>query len=89
MDVIFLFSFLWLFIVAGIPQCYWYGEFDEFNCIVLDLLGPSLKDIRQTMTPMPFDIIIELICQMVRNNLLFHIYIYICKHIYMWIFKKK
>ncbi|KAI7857072.1 kinase-like domain-containing protein [Circinella umbellata] len=49
----------------GIPQCHWYGEFDEFNCIVLDLLGPSLKDIRQSMTPMPFDIIIELICQMV------------------------
>ncbi|KAI8145562.1 kinase-like domain-containing protein [Fennellomyces sp. T-0311] len=49
----------------GIPQCHWYGEFDEFNCIVLDLLGPSLKDVRQCMTPLPFDIIIELIYQMV------------------------
>ena len=55
---------------AGVPQCHWYGEFDEFNCIVLDLLGPSLKDVRQCMTPMPFDIVIELIYQMVKMTLL-------------------
>ncbi|KAI9268063.1 kinase-like domain-containing protein [Phascolomyces articulosus] len=56
----------------GVPQCHWYGEFDEFNCIVLDLLGPSLKDIRQCMTPMPFDIIVELICQMI--NIIQHVH---------------
>lgn len=52
--------------LAGIPQCHWYGQHDEFNCIVLDLLGPSLNQLRQAVTDIPLDVMVELGCQMVE-----------------------
>ncbi|KAF7732890.1 Casein kinase I isoform delta [Apophysomyces ossiformis] len=49
----------------GIPQCHWYGQHEEFDCIVIDLLGPSLEQLRQTVFNIPLDIMIDLACQMV------------------------
>ncbi|KAG0170953.1 hypothetical protein DFQ28_009767 [Apophysomyces sp. BC1034] len=51
----------------GIPQCHWYGQHEEFNCIVLDLLGPSLNQLRQTVIDLPLDVVVELGCQMVST----------------------
>ncbi|KAI8340438.1 kinase-like domain-containing protein [Chlamydoabsidia padenii] len=50
---------------VGIPQCHWYGQFDGFDCIVMDLLGPNLGQVRQNVSCMELDIAVELVCQMV------------------------
>lgn len=52
--------------VAGIPRCHWYGEHKDFNCLVLDLLGPSLKELRQSVKCFSLEDIVDLGCQMVR-----------------------
>ncbi|CAO3684123.1 unnamed protein product [Rhizopus stolonifer] len=31
---------------AGIPQCHWYGQHDDFDCIVIDLLGPNVNQLK-------------------------------------------
>ncbi|KAI8098873.1 kinase-like domain-containing protein [Halteromyces radiatus] len=49
---------------VGIPQCHWYGQFDGFDCIVMDLLGPNLSQVRQNVSMMELDIAIDLTCQM-------------------------
>ncbi|KAI8137903.1 kinase-like domain-containing protein, partial [Fennellomyces sp. T-0311] len=56
----------------GIPQCQWYGEHDDFACIVIDLLGPSLRELRQAVSYIPLEIIVELGCQMI--SILEHIH---------------
>lgn len=33
------------FLEAGIPHLKWYGVEGEFNCMVIDLLGPSMEDL--------------------------------------------
>lgn len=50
---------------AGIPACHWYGEHDDFNCIVIDLLGPSLKLLRQAVSDISLDITLNIACQLV------------------------
>lgn len=30
---------------AGIPHLKWYGVEGEYNCMVIDLLGPSMEDL--------------------------------------------
>lgn len=50
---------------AGIPACHWYGEHDDFNCIVIDLLGPSLKLLRQAVSDISLDIVLNIACQLV------------------------
>jgi serine/threonine protein kinase len=55
-------------VLAGgpcIPQCHWYGQYDGFDCIVIDLLGSSLKDLQQCTRNIPLDIIIDIGCQLV------------------------
>ncbi|CAO3577911.1 unnamed protein product [Absidia cylindrospora] len=50
---------------VGIPQCHWYGQFDGFDCIVMDLLGPNLCQVRENVSCMELDIAVDLVCQMV------------------------
>ncbi|KAI9018609.1 kinase-like domain-containing protein [Phycomyces nitens] len=54
-----------LFPGPGIPQCHWYGQHDDFDCIVIDLLGPSLKQLRESVADMPIDIVTDFGCQMI------------------------
>jgi serine/threonine protein kinase len=56
----------------GMPQCQWFGEHDNFACIVMDLLGPSLKDVCQAVSHVPLRYIIEWGCQIV--DMLEHIH---------------
>ncbi|KAI9318519.1 kinase-like domain-containing protein, partial [Dichotomocladium elegans] len=60
----------------GVPNCYWHGEYEDFNCLVLDLLGPSLKELRQCIKGFPLDIIVDLGCQMASNqvDILHHVH---------------
>lgn len=57
--------------IAGIPQCHWHGQHDEFDCIVIDLLGPNLNQLKEVTTKLPVDVVIDFGCQMV--NVLKHI----------------
>ncbi|OAD03920.1 Serine/Threonine kinase CK1, partial [Mucor lusitanicus CBS 277.49] len=55
-------------VLAGgpcIPKCHWYGQHDGFDCIVIDLLGSSLKDLQATVRDIPLDIVIDLGCQLI------------------------
>ncbi|KAI8879143.1 kinase-like protein [Backusella circina FSU 941] len=56
----------------GIPQCHWHGQHEEFDCLVIDLLGPNLNQLRESVTTMSHDTTIELGCQMV--SILEHIH---------------
>ncbi|RCI04847.1 hypothetical protein CU098_004452 [Rhizopus stolonifer] len=49
----------------GIPTCHWYGQFDGFDCIVIDLLGTSLKQFQETVCHIPLDVVIDLGCQLI------------------------
>jgi len=51
----------------GIPACHWYGEHDDFNCIVIDLLGPSLKLLRQAVSDISLDIVLNIACQLITT----------------------
>lgn len=51
--------------IAGIPQCHWHGQHDEFDCIVIDLLGPNLNQLKEVTTKLPVDVVIDFGCQMV------------------------
>lgn len=54
--------------IVGIPKCYWYGQYDGFNCMVMDLLGPSLKELRQSVKDIRLDAVVDLGCQMVSES---------------------
>ncbi|KAI8377683.1 kinase-like domain-containing protein [Radiomyces spectabilis] len=56
----------------GIPQCHWHGQHEEFDCIVIDLLGPNLNQLRETVSKVPVDIAVQFGCQMV--SILEHIH---------------
>lgn len=64
-------SMIYDLLVGGpcIPSCDWYGQYDGFNCIVIDLLGSSLKDLQQSIRNIPLEIIIDIGCQLVRGTL--------------------
>ncbi|KAI9284448.1 kinase-like domain-containing protein [Umbelopsis sp. AD052] len=51
----------------GIPACHWYGEHDDFNCIVIDLLGPSLKLLRQAVSDFTLDVALNIACQLINT----------------------
>ncbi|KAI7908299.1 kinase-like domain-containing protein, partial [Cokeromyces recurvatus] len=48
-----------------IPKYHWYGQYDGYECIVLELLGSSLKKFQQIVKDIPLDIVIELGCQLI------------------------
>ncbi|CAO3596433.1 unnamed protein product [Absidia cylindrospora] len=50
---------------VGIPRCLWHGQFDGFECIVMDLLGPNVSQVRQNVSLVELDITVDLACQMV------------------------
>ncbi|KAG1474276.1 hypothetical protein G6F56_000455 [Rhizopus delemar] len=50
---------------AGIPQCHWYGQHDDFDCIVIDLLGPNVNQLKEFTTKLPMEVVIDFGCQMV------------------------
>ncbi|KAI8983581.1 kinase-like domain-containing protein [Pilobolus umbonatus] len=56
----------------GIPQCHWHGQHDGFDCIVIDLLGPNLNQLREVTRPFPIEVVIEMGCQIL--NILEHIH---------------
>ncbi|ORY93089.1 kinase-like domain-containing protein [Syncephalastrum racemosum] len=56
----------------GVPQTQWYGTHEDFNILVMDLLGPSLKELRQCISSMSLEIAIDLGCQML--DILEHIH---------------
>ncbi|KAI8062161.1 kinase-like domain-containing protein, partial [Gongronella butleri] len=49
---------------VGIPQCHWHGQYDGFDCLVMDLLGPSINQLRGSVADMSLDIVVDLGCQM-------------------------
>ncbi|KAI7906580.1 kinase-like domain-containing protein [Cokeromyces recurvatus] len=56
----------------GIPQCHWHGQHDGFDCIVIDLLGPNLNQLKQTIQTFPLDVVVDFGCQIV--SILEHIH---------------
>ncbi|ORX61539.1 kinase-like protein [Hesseltinella vesiculosa] len=56
----------------GIPQCHWYGIHDNYDCMVMDLLGADLKQLQDHVQAVPLPIVVDLGCQMV--DMLEHIH---------------
>lgn len=52
--------------IAGIPRMHWYGTEGSYNALVIDLLGPNLKQVRRENEKFPLSFVIELGVQMVR-----------------------
>ncbi|PHZ13682.1 kinase-like protein [Rhizopus microsporus ATCC 52813] len=48
-----------------IPNCYWFGQHDGFNCLTLDLLGPSLKHLQEKLKEIPLRIVVQIGCQLI------------------------
>ncbi|KAI8977980.1 kinase-like domain-containing protein [Pilobolus umbonatus] len=48
-----------------IPQCHWFGQKDQYNCLVIDLLGTSLKQFQQTVHKVSMEMAVALGCQMI------------------------
>lgn len=63
-----LFLTLTLFFLAGIPQCHWHGQHDEFDCIVMDLLGPNVNQLKEFLKKLPIEVVVDFGCQMVNQN---------------------
>jgi hypothetical protein len=62
-----LISFTFPFL-AGIPQCHWHGEHDKFDCIVIDLLGPNLSQLKKSTKRFSVETIVDLGCKMVNPS---------------------
>lgn len=58
--------------IAGIPQCHWYGQHDDFDCIVIDLLGPNVNQLKEFTTKLPMEVVIDFGCQMVHKFFFFY-----------------
>ncbi|CAG8570935.1 878_t:CDS:2, partial [Ambispora gerdemannii] len=48
-----------------VPKVHWYGEHDVFRVCVMDLLGPSLKQVIKVFRTLPLPIVQDLAIQMV------------------------
>ncbi|KAG1470827.1 hypothetical protein G6F56_002461 [Rhizopus delemar] len=49
----------------SIPNCHWFGQHDGFNCLTIDLLGPSLKDLQDQTKIIPLETIVNMGCQLI------------------------
>ncbi|KAI8644009.1 kinase-like domain-containing protein [Parasitella parasitica] len=56
----------------GIPQCHWHGQHEGFDCIVIDLLGPNLNQLKEVTRKFAIDTVVDFGCQMV--SILEHIH---------------
>ncbi|KAG0052829.1 hypothetical protein BGZ83_002091 [Gryganskiella cystojenkinii] len=52
---------------AGIPHKHWYGREGAYNALVIDLLGPNLKQVRRENEKFPLSFVIELGVQMISQ----------------------
>lgn len=52
-------------LIAGMPQCHWHGQHEGFDCIVIDLLGPNLNQLRETTKTFSLEVVADFGCQMV------------------------
>ncbi|KAI9257404.1 kinase-like domain-containing protein [Sporodiniella umbellata] len=50
---------------VGIPQCHWYGQHDDFDCIVIDLLGMNVNQLKDFVVKLPLEVVVDFGCQMV------------------------
>ncbi|KAI9273973.1 kinase-like domain-containing protein [Helicostylum pulchrum] len=48
----------------GIPQCHWHGQHEGFDCIVIDLLGPNLNQLREATKTFSLPVVVDFGCQM-------------------------
>ncbi|KAI1313869.1 serine/threonine protein kinase [Mortierella claussenii] len=51
----------------GIPKMHWFGKEGMYNAMVIDLLGPNLKQVRRENEKFPLSFVIELGVQMVSQ----------------------
>ncbi|CEP17973.1 hypothetical protein [Parasitella parasitica] len=56
----------------GIPQCHWHGQHEGFDCIVIDLLGPNLNQLKEATRKFAIETVVDFGCQMV--SILEHIH---------------
>ncbi|OAD04023.1 Serine/Threonine kinase CK1, partial [Mucor lusitanicus CBS 277.49] len=49
----------------GIPQCHWHGQHEGFDCIVIDLLGPNVNQLKEVTQTFSIDTVVDFGCQMV------------------------
>ncbi|KAI8970016.1 kinase-like domain-containing protein [Mycotypha africana] len=49
----------------GIPQCHWHGHHDNFDCIIIDLLGPNLNQLKEVVHEFPLEVVVDFGCQMI------------------------
>ncbi|KAI8982198.1 kinase-like domain-containing protein [Mycotypha africana] len=47
-----------------IPKCHWYGQHDDFDCIVIDLLGTNLRELQLSVKYMALTLITDFGCQL-------------------------
>ncbi|GJJ70855.1 hypothetical protein EMPS_03205 [Entomortierella parvispora] len=52
---------------AGIPRMHWYGREGSYNALVIDLLGPNLKQVRRENEKFPLSFVIELGVQIITQ----------------------
>ncbi|ORZ14445.1 hypothetical protein BCR41DRAFT_377955 [Lobosporangium transversale] len=52
---------------VGIPKVHWFGKEGMYNAMVIDLLGPNLKEVRRENEKLPLSFVIELGVQMITQ----------------------
>lgn len=57
-----------LLFLAGIPQCHWHGQHEGFDCIVIDLLGPNLNQIKEVTKNFSINAIVYFGVQIVSSG---------------------